>query len=125
MSSHKLKETKEVSTASRNSESNDTEDSSDANIARLGGRDPSHSKKINPNHWVVHGKKFDLTSFVSKHPGGAHSISFGKGRECTALVEQYHPFSDKVWDVLKKYEVKEEGSDESSDEAWPPKDPFY
>ena len=125
MSALKLTEQKEVqSTASRNSESYDTDESSDAKTtARLGGRDPS--KKINPNHWIVHGKKFDLTKFVDKHPGGAHSISFGKGRECTALVEQYHPFSDKVWDVLKKYEVKEEGDDESSDEAWPPKDPFY
>jgi cytochrome b involved in lipid metabolism len=125
MSAIKLKEIQEVgSTASRNSESEDTDVSSDP-YNRLGGRDPSYSTKINPNHWIVHGKKFDLTDFVAKHPGGAHSISFGRGRECTALVEQYHPFSDKVWNVLRKYEVKEEGDDESSDEAWPPKDPFY
>jgi cytochrome b involved in lipid metabolism len=83
------------STASRNSES-DTDTSADSLKPKLGGRDHSH-QKINPNHWIVHGKKFDLTPWEHKHPGGKHAISFGKGRECTALVEQYHPFSDKVW----------------------------
>ena len=135
MSEQKLKESNQVSdlalkkTASRNEESNSdtgTDTSLDAKAARLGGRDPAHSKKtIDPNHWIVHGKKFDLTKFMDKHPGGAHSISLGRGRECTALVEQYHPFNEKVWSVIKKYEVKDEDEDESSDEAWPPKDPFY
>lgn len=78
MSSNKLKETKDCkSTASRNSESDDTDTSLDSKAAKLGGRDPSYSKKIDPNHWIVHGKKFDLTEFVNKHPGGAHSISLG------------------------------------------------
>ena len=125
MSSKNLKEIKKAmeSTASRNSESEDTDTSLEAVKQKLGGRDLSH-EKIDPNHWVVHGKKFDLTKWMHKHPGGEHAISFGRGRECTALVEQYHPFSDKVWQVLKKYEVKEEGQNEDSNEAWPPKDPF-
>lgn len=74
------------STASRNSESEDTDTSLEAAKQKLGGRDLSH-EKIDPNHWVVHGKKFDLTKWMHKHPGGQHSISFGRGRECTALVE--------------------------------------
>jgi len=127
MSSKKAKElvlkASQKSTASRNSESEETDTSDQTAKIKLGGRDLSH-EKIDPNHWVVHGKKFDLTKWMHKHPGGEHAISFGRGRECTALIEQYHPFSDKVWEVLKKHEVREEGQEEDIDEAWPPKDPF-
>ena len=96
------------------------EESTDDSV-KLGGHDLGASQDIDPNHWLVHGKKFDLREFVNKHPGGAHAIGFGRGRDCTWLVESYHPYSDKVWQVLRKYQVDEE----ELEEAWPPKDPFY
>ena len=78
-------------------ENSSTDDDSIANENGIGGRDYGAMDKIDPNHWVVHGKKFDLREFMAKHPGGQHSISFGRGRDCTLLVESYHPYSDKVW----------------------------
>ena len=55
--------------------------------------------------WTVYGRKFDLAPFVARHPGGAHAIGLGRGRDATHLVDSYHPHSDKVWDVLLKYET--------------------
>lgn len=40
--------------------------------------------------WVViHGKVYDLTNFVSKHPGGP-MIYDGAGGDCTAMWQSYH-----------------------------------
>jgi hypothetical protein len=108
----------------KNADNSSTGDDSTDESLRLGGNDLGAVDKIDPNHWVVHGKKFDLREFVAKHPGGSHAIGFGRGRDCTWLVESYHPYSDKVWQVLRKYEVKEKDEQEIEAE-WPPKDPFY
>jgi len=84
------------------------------------------------NLWTVHGRKFDLTDFIKRHPGGPHSINLGRGRDATHLVDAYHPHSDKVWEVIMKYEVP--ASKKAHDAAvaagarpaaWPPRDPFY
>eukprot|EP00751_Fragilariopsis_kerguelensis_P011676 CAMPEP_0170771026 /NCGR_PEP_ID=MMETSP0733-20121128/7819_1 /TAXON_ID=186038 /ORGANISM="Fragilariopsis kerguelensis, Strain L26-C5" /LENGTH=589 /DNA_ID=CAMNT_0011112717 /DNA_START=54 /DNA_END=1823 /DNA_ORIENTATION=- len=54
--------------------------------------------------WWIHGNGYDLKDFVHNHPGGIEAILLGKGRDCTALVESYHPFSeDRVWKLLEKY----------------------
>eukprot|EP00937_MAST-01D_sp_MAST-1D-sp2_P007509 g7509.t1 len=85
------------------------------------------------NEWIVHGRRFDLREFVARHPGGAHAIGLGRGRDCTHLVESYHPHSEKVWEVLAKYEVPEArkareaaaARDGAPAAAWPPRDPFF
>ena len=50
----------------------------------------------------------------------------------THLVESYHPHSDRVWQVLIKYETAESKANfEKSvaagelDAAWPPREAFY
>lgn len=54
--------------------------------------------------WWIHGHAYDLQDFVERHPGGKEAILLGRGRDCTALVESYHPFSTaQVWNVLDKY----------------------
>jgi cytochrome b involved in lipid metabolism len=58
--------------------------------------------------WWVHGKGYDLEEFVERHPGGVEAILLGKGRDCTALVESYHPFTTQHLKVLEKYLVVEE-----------------
>jgi len=45
--------------------------------------------------WTVHNKRYDLTSFVRAHPGGAKAILLGRGRNCTALFESYHSLGDR------------------------------
>ena len=75
------------------------------------------------NIWTIHGRQFDMCKFIEKHPGGKEAINLGRGRDCTYLVESYHPHSDKVWDILKKYEVNKK--QEIDEENWPPQDPFY
>ena len=34
--------------------------------------------------WNIYGRKYDLSSFVHNHPGGAKAILSGKGRDCWA-----------------------------------------
>ena len=63
------------------------------------------------NYWEIHGNKYDLSKFVEKHPGGSRAILSGKGIDCTALFESYHPWNyEKACSVLSKYgpEIKEE-----------------
>jgi hypothetical protein len=43
--------------------------------------------------WTVHGVEYDLSGFV--HPGGSEALELGRGRDCTALFESYHPFTQK------------------------------
>jgi cytochrome b involved in lipid metabolism len=57
--------------------------------------------------WMIHGVKFDLSDFVHRHPGGVEAIELGRGRDCTALFESYHPFTDKHWEILEKYKASE------------------
>lgn len=47
------------------------------------------------DYWTIYGKKYDLQSFVSHHPGGHIPIMLGKGTDATTLFEQYHMFNNK------------------------------
>ena len=39
-------------------------------------------------------KVYDISGFVSRHPGGAEQIMLGAGRDITQLFESYH--KDKI-----------------------------
>ena len=55
--------------------------------------------------WQVGGLYFDLADFVDRHPGGKEALMLGRGRDCTALVMSYHPFSrEQCWKILEKYQ---------------------
>jgi len=56
--------------------------------------------------WWLHGKAYDFTDFVPRHPGGEYMILLGKGRDCTELFESVHALSDKPHTLLKKYRVE-------------------
>jgi cytochrome b involved in lipid metabolism len=64
----------------------------------------SNSKKSTERDllWMIHGVSYDLQEFVDRHPGGQESILLGRGRDCTALFESYHAFSQQQqhWYVL-------------------------
>jgi len=55
--------------------------------------------------WTIHGQSYDLTNFVKRHPGGVEAILLGQGRDCTALFESYHPFTNKHRQVLQSYRI--------------------
>lgn len=66
-------------------------------------------QSYDPRYWVIHGKTYDLTDFVEKHPGGAYILLLGKGRDCTELFESVHAISglNGPNSIMKKYEVKD------------------
>lgn len=59
--------------------------------------------------WTVHNKRYDLRSFVSRHPGGVDAICLGQGHNCTELFESYHSLSNEtlVRMTLTKYYVED------------------
>ena len=57
--------------------------------------------------WKIHGKYYDLTNFLDKHPGGSKILDSCKGVDCTAAFESYHAMSNmnNIKSIMKKYEI--------------------
>lgn len=64
---------------------------------------PSRKESTVNDLWEIHGVYYDLNDFSDKHPGGRDALELGKGRDCTALFESYHPFTNNHRKVLEKY----------------------
>jgi len=75
--------------------------------------------------WTVHGKDYDLRDFVDRHPGGKEAIELGRGRDCSAMFESYHPFTEQHRIVLQKYELVNGKSNGPRTEKGSDLDPFY
>ena len=56
-------------------------------------------------YWVIHGRVYDLTPFIPKHPGGSRWFARSHGRDISAAIEHYHEDPSKVRPILAKYEV--------------------
>jgi len=54
---------------------------------------------------TIHGRSYDLSSFVASHPGGPTAILLAHGTDATAMFESYHPLSHLPAAVLARYEV--------------------
>jgi cytochrome b involved in lipid metabolism len=61
--------------------------------------------------WTIRGAEYDLSDFVSRHPGGEGAILLGRGRDCTALFESYHPFTTQHRAVLQRYRRRQPARD--------------
>jgi len=73
--------------------------------------------------WLaVRGKVYNVTSWVSNHPGGEDTIVLNGGRDATILFEIYHP--TKVYSMLSKYYVGDIVYDEAHP-SFPPMSSFY
>jgi hypothetical protein len=59
------------------------------------------------NFWVFEGKKYNLTEFSRKHPGGEYFILRTAERDITLNVNLYHKNVEKIKKILEKYEIKE------------------
>eukprot|EP00007_Cunea_sp_BSH-02190019_P002872 CAMPEP_0174229360 /NCGR_PEP_ID=MMETSP0417-20130205/357_1 /TAXON_ID=242541 /ORGANISM="Mayorella sp, Strain BSH-02190019" /LENGTH=468 /DNA_ID=CAMNT_0015306899 /DNA_START=168 /DNA_END=1574 /DNA_ORIENTATION=- len=61
---------------------------------------------LNPDLWYIHGKAYDLTSFVDQHPGGRNNLLETRGQNVTEMFESVHALSKRnVHGMLSKYEV--------------------
>ena len=96
----------------------------------------SHSKKSQmqeelrkesqqANLWTIHGQQYDLSSYIDRHPGGKTAINLGRGRDCSALFESYHPFTSAHKSLLKKHRVKTTLSSENESKDQCSGDYFY
>ena len=56
--------------------------------------------------YCVHDKLYDLTDFVSKHPGGTNVFENLKSRiDITPMIYSYHKDPSVIFEVLSKYDV--------------------
>lgn len=61
---------------------------------------------ISRDYWYIHGKAYDLTDFVDKHPGGKSVLLDTRGRNVTEMFESVHALSTRdISQIMKKYEV--------------------
>ncbi|KAJ7384943.1 hypothetical protein OS493_018631 [Desmophyllum pertusum] len=63
-------------------------------------------------HVAVRGKVYDVSKFLSRHPGGKDMLLMAAGRDVTIVFETYHAFSDCVPKVLEKHYAGELVSNE-------------
>jgi fatty acid desaturase len=57
--------------------------------------------------WIVDGRAYDFTEWMSQHPGGAMWFRQTEGRDISALLHTYHREPARVRRFLAKYEIEE------------------
>ena len=63
---------------------------------------PSGPPPVN-NVWVYNGKAYDLSDWISKHPGGEFFIGRTKNRDITSIIGSYHKDPDKIARMIERY----------------------
>lgn len=56
--------------------------------------------------WRLRDSLYDLTDFISSHPGGAEWLLLTKGTDITEAVEVHHLHQDRLTVHLEKYFVR-------------------
>lgn len=52
---------------------------------------------------IINNNVYDVSSYISYHPGGARNITSRCGDELTGIFARIH--SNRAWDLLKKYKI--------------------
>lgn len=56
--------------------------------------------------WVtIEDRVYDITAWVSRHPGGVEVLRLVAGRDITIAFDSYHPFTTKAKDMVGKYHI--------------------
>ncbi|MBV9512726.1 MAG: fatty acid desaturase [Mycobacteriaceae bacterium] len=55
------------------------------------------------NVWVYNGKAYDLTDWISKHPGGAFFIGRTRNRDITSIIGSYHRNPEVIEKILQRF----------------------
>lgn len=72
-------------------------------------------------YWFIHGKLYDLSSWLEEHPGGADFLTRCQGTDCTAAFEVHHIRMAKALAMLKRFEVEQQELPQSPipESPWP------
>lgn len=79
-------------------------------ISSSSARSSPHTGTVLPQgrpFWIVDGKAYDFTEWMSLHPGGAMWFRQTEGRDISALLHTYHREPEKAKRFLAKYEIEE------------------
>ncbi|MEV6279589.1 fatty acid desaturase [Nocardia sp. NPDC051832] len=55
------------------------------------------------NVWVYNGKAYDLSQWISKHPGGEFFIGRTKNRDITSIIGSYHKDPERIGRMIERY----------------------
>ncbi|MBF6215274.1 fatty acid desaturase [Nocardia puris] len=55
------------------------------------------------NVWVYNGRAYDLSEWISKHPGGEFFIGRTKNRDITSIIGSYHKDPEKIGKMIERY----------------------
>ena len=73
----------------------DIQDAIDKESSSAAADSDYNKKASDPMLWLIHGTEYDLNDFVDRHPGGKESILLGRGRDCSAMFDSYHAFTNQ------------------------------
>ncbi|MFI6869772.1 fatty acid desaturase [Nocardia sp. NPDC050406] len=60
------------------------------------------------NVWVYNGKAYDLSDWISKHPGGEFFIGRTKNRDITSIIGSYHKNPEGIAKLIERYALNRE-----------------
>lgn len=66
-------------------------------------KSPEYQSEFMPNVWVYDGEAYDLTEFITKHPGGEFFIGRMKNRDITTVMNTMHANPAVQKRMLQKY----------------------
>jgi cytochrome b involved in lipid metabolism len=76
--------------------------------------------------WIaLHGVVYDVTNWLSNHPGGKDLLLASAGRDATQLFEMYHPFIKETEYMKKQLEAFRIGTIRDYDPHYLPDSGFY
>lgn len=55
--------------------------------------------------WVYNGRAYDLTDWISKHPGGEFFIGRTKNRDITSIIGSYHKDPERIGRMIERYSL--------------------
>eukprot|EP00485_Elphidium_margaritaceum_P019079 CAMPEP_0202727132 /NCGR_PEP_ID=MMETSP1385-20130828/184966_1 /ASSEMBLY_ACC=CAM_ASM_000861 /TAXON_ID=933848 /ORGANISM="Elphidium margaritaceum" /LENGTH=805 /DNA_ID=CAMNT_0049393371 /DNA_START=38 /DNA_END=2455 /DNA_ORIENTATION=+ len=80
--------------------------------------DAARAKSSASNHWIVHGKVYDLSDFIHQHPGGSTWLELTRGQDITEAFEAHHLNSAKAEATLKTMYVRDADPDYVGRYVW-------
>ncbi|MEU1521920.1 fatty acid desaturase [Nocardia rhamnosiphila] len=57
------------------------------------------------NVWVYNGRAYDLSDWISRHPGGEFFIGRTKNRDITSIIGSYHREPERIERMLQRYSL--------------------